>query len=536
MKDSTSTIAGFVALWMFSACGGGGASGSVDSASAGGTSSVGVPDASGAPAEGVCSGSGGASGAPMDGGLGAPIVITSAEGSYWQQGQPIEVADGKADVTVNDCLEAQTWEGFGGCFTELGWVYLSTLSQTDRDEAIRLLFGPDGARFAWARVPIGGNDYVLGHYTLDDTGDDVVPDAAETNRPPADPALDSFSIARDMNYLIPFIKAAQAVKPDLRFWAVPWTPPVWMKTGYTADDGAGGVAKRASYYEGGSMKGDDATLAAHARYFVSFVQAYQAQGIHVEMVAPQNEPGAQHTYPSCQWDKNTYVTFIGKHLGPALRGAGLDTKVMLGGSFDIRSDVDFVEAVLADPTAKSFCAVAGLGYEMVSPSNTSAIKSAGLPIWVSEHKAGNYPWKADYSEIAPNDLAYAIESWGLVRTAITSVGVSAYNAWHMVLDKAGKNIDVSSPWAQDSLLVADGEQLIPTPVYYVFRHLSRFVAPGAKVVGTSGGDAVAFKNPDGSLVVVLYHSGSAKTMTVAIGGKKLQFQAPGKGFVTLVKP
>ncbi len=73
-----------------------------------------------------------------------------------------------------------------------------------------------------------------------------------------------------------------------------------------------------------------------------------------------------------------------------------------------------------------------------------------------------------------------------------------------------------------------------TPAYYVFRHFSQFVAPGATVVGTTGGDAVAFKNPDGSIVAIAYNSGSAKTMTVAIANKKLQFAMPGNGWATVV--
>jgi glucosylceramidase len=93
------------------------------------------------------------------------------------------VANGNADVTVDDSSEAQTWEGFGGCFTELGWNHLSTLSQADRDQAIQLLFGSEGARFAWGRIPIGGNDYVASRHTLDDTGDDVIPNSTEANRP-----------------------------------------------------------------------------------------------------------------------------------------------------------------------------------------------------------------------------------------------------------------------------------------------------------------------------------------------------------------
>ena len=51
---------------------------------------------------------------------------------------------------------------------------------------------------------------------------------------------------------------------------------------------------------------------------------------------------------------------------------------------------------------------------------------------------------------------------------------------------------------------------------------------------TTGGDAVAFKNPDGSLVAVMYNSGSSvSNYTVAIGGKKLQFSMPANGWATV---
>jgi glucosylceramidase len=534
--------------------GGSQSGGSVGVAGSGGgsTGTTATPIGTGGASEGAGSGTGGVGGvtnwsgsagaagagdAVVAGGSSVALVITSAEGSYWQQGQATEVTSGNADVTVNDSSEAQTWEGFGGAFTELGWVYLSRLSQVNQDQAISLLFGSEGARFTWGRLPIGGNDFVTSHYTLDDTGDDVIPDSSEANRPPVDLALSKFSIDRDLQNLIPYVKAALAVNPNIRFWAVPWTPPVWMKTGFKADDDNGGAAKRPSYYDGGSMKSDAAILAAHAQYFVRFVRAYKEQGINIELVAPQNEPVGNHTYPSCMWDATTYTSFIGEHLGPALSSAGLSTKVMLGGSFDSSQDTAFVRAVLADSTAKGYCAVAGVGYDMANPSKVSAIQSSGLPIWVSEHKAGNYPWnKATYKTTAPNDMAYAIETWGLIRDAITTVGVTAYNAWHMVLDKTGKNIDASNEWAQDSLLVADFGQLTATPAYYVFRHFSRFVEPGAKVVATNGSNAVAFKNPDTSLVVVLYNSGTARTMTIAVRGRKLQFAAPGNGFVTLVNP
>jgi glucosylceramidase len=69
----------------------------------------------------------------------------------------------------------------------------------------------------------------------------------------------------------------------------------------------------------------------------------------------------------------------------------------------------------------------------------------------------------------------------------------------------------------------------------VFRHLSQYVEPGAKVVSTSGGDALAFKNADGSIVAVLYSS-SGGSQVVSIGTKKISFSMSGGGWATVVVP
>ena len=56
----------------------------------------------------------------------------------------------------------------------------------------------------------------------------------------------------------------------------------------------------------------------------------------------------------------------------------------------------------------------------------------------------------------------------------------------------------------------------------------------SKVVATRGGDALGFKNPDGSVVAVVRNAGAARTATVAIAGKKLQFGIPADGWATIV--
>ena len=105
----------------------------------------------------------------------------------------------------------------------------------------------------------------------------------------------------------------------------------------------------------------------------------------------------------------------------------------------------------------------------------------------------------------------------------------------MVLDKGGKGIDNTRVWAQSALLVVDSGQITPTPAYYVCHHVSGYVAPQAKRIdATAGGDAIAFENPDGSVVAILYKSGAANNnYAVSICGKTLQFAMPASGWATI---
>ena len=512
---------------------GGGAGGKASGgATAGATGAGGV--------QGGATGSGGST----TGGGGATTpstaLVTSTNGTWTTSGTWTEATSGTADVTVSDTT-AQNWEGFGGCFNEMGWNQLSTSAL--QTEALGLLFGTDGAHFTMGRIPIGASDYAMSRYSLDDPASDNDPAASSSgsNRPAADTAMANFKIDRDTQKLIPYVQAALAVNPNLRLWASPWTPPPWMKTGYKTDDGSGGTAKKPSYYDGGSMVAgtSNANLTAYAQYYTKWVQAYKDKNINIEMVSPQNEPGYDQNYPSCLWDKATYVSWI-NILGPAMKA--LNVKVMLGtlsnAGDNSRNDLDIATAVMADSTAKNIVTVAGVQWGVLDKVN-GGTTIGGLPIWATEHKCGNYPWNPSgvpkyVASAAPNDQAYGLESWGYIRDAINKGKVTAYNAWNMVLDNVGKGIDTSRDWAQDSLLTVSGGKITKTQAYYVFRHFSQFVDAGATVVKTSGSaDSVAFKNPDGSLVAVVYSSAAKSNYMVAIGGKKLQFSIPAGGWATV---
>jgi glucosylceramidase len=240
----------------------------------------------------------------------------------------------------------------------------------------------------------------------------------------------------------------------------------------------------------------------------------------------------------------------------------INVKIMLGTMSNngdevrnaVRKDTDIADAVLADSTAKSFLSVAGAQWGVLQAVN-GGYNFGGLPVWATEHKCGNYPWvtsasaasatepaiPAYNSSKAPNDLAYAQESWFYIRRAIAVGKVTAYNAWNMVLDTMGLGNDTTRDWKQNALLVVDSGKLVKTPTYWVFRHASQFTSEGGgKVVSTTAGtgvESLGFKNADGSLVAVVYNSGAAKSnFIVSIGGKKVQFAMPEKGWATVYVP
>jgi glucosylceramidase len=461
------------------------------------------------------------------------LLITSGPGAYWQTNGTLTTAtSGNATVTVNDGTAMQTFQGFGGAFNEDGWSYLSMLSATDSSHAIQLLFdAANGAHFVMGRIPMGASDYATSRYTDDETSGDT--------------AMKNFSISRDMMYLIPYVKAAQGSNSGLTFWGSPWTPPTWMKTTSGSVSGTSCKLVGSTMFDGGCMMDVAANLTGYAQYFVKWIQAYAAQGITIGAIAPQNEPNYAQGYPSALWTPALYTKFIDMYLSPALSAANLNTKIMLGtmsnGDNGQQSlDLMVVTNVMADSMAKNIVKLVGLQWGMLDiyEQNPSWLPISGLPVWATEHKCGNYPWNPAgspaYVEPAPNDQAYGVESWGYIRNAIKA-GVTAYNAWNMVLDVEGKGNDTTRQWSQDSLLVVNtsSKTLTITPAYYVFRHVSQYVQPGATVVATSGGDAIAFKNPDGTIVTVMYNSGAASTYTLAVGGKKLQFAMPSNGWATV---
>lgn len=148
--------------------------------------------------------------------------VMSQENNYWNEQELSTTeweegnhADLYIDVDENITYQEMAEDVWGGCFSERGWHKLQMLTEEERNRVLDLLFDPeekDGLQLTMGRIPIGSNDYAMDLYSLDEVEDDY--------------DLSEFSIDRDRQMLIPYIKEALKRQPDLKLWASPWVSAV----------------------------------------------------------------------------------------------------------------------------------------------------------------------------------------------------------------------------------------------------------------------------------------------------------------------
>lgn len=448
----------------------------------------------------------------------APPATAAGTVHHWQTSAAGDRLTAKADLTFATSTSAPTIEidptryyqaidGFGGAFNEAGWAALTTaaVSPAQRSAVIEALFDPvNGAGFTLTRTPMGSNDFALTHYSYSDL-------PSGTDFP-----LNGFSIAHDEQYLIPYIQAAQA-EGDFRIMASPWTAPAWMKTNNSLVGGGSVIAPSvdARYYQ------------AYALYFAKYVEAYAGYGIAVDDVSIQNEPQNPALFESTLFTPQQMADFVADYLGPAFDARDVGARIRI---YEHNQDTwTYPVQVLADSGVLPY--VAGVnfhpyecdfGQQYCAAPNLDLFAQAapGYSTWQSEHTDLDVPDPSDYA----GDARWA----RLIVDAMTH-GQSGYLYWNMVLDEDGGPVSDLSD-SQEPLVVVDssGSTAVVSymPKYYHLAHFSKFVRPGAYRIGATGGATgdqlsyVAFKNPDGTEVLVVVNSASSsRQLTVGEQGQ-----------------
>ena len=433
----------------------------------------------------------------------------------WQNEHNVTVSKAqnqvKYDVLITSYKE-QTIDGFGGCFNELGWDALNLLDSQKKQEVLNSLFHPtEGVCFTYCRTPIGGNDFSRNWYSLNDTEGDF--------------KMKNFSIERDKEALIPYLKSALAINPDMKLWACPWSPPTWMKTTrhYATKPGDHNDLK-----DENQVAADDhfiqekKYLDAHALYLSKYIKAYRKEGINVSMLQFQNEPYSRQQWPNCLWTPEAMRNFIANHLGPLFKKELPNVELWLGTLNCNR--MEDVNHIMNDPKARKYIKGIGLQWEGKDIIAEIHRKYPKIRLMQTENECGGgtFDWGA------------AEHTFDLIRKYIGG-GANAYMYWNMVLQDKGTS---TWGWSQNAMIVIDSKtkQINYTPEFYVMKHLSHYVKPGDHKLKTLGQDEnlLAFRNKERkTIILVANKEKKKKNMTVSINGNVLNLSLKPKSFNTL---
>ena len=418
------------------------------------------------------------------------------------------------DIVINSKDTRQRIDGWGGCFNELGWKALMTLDSSKRAQIINGLFGTNGLNFNIGRIPVAASDYALNWYSYNET--------------PNDFNMSKFSIDRDKEMMIPYIKAAQRVNPSINFWASPWSPPSWMKVN---NHYACIPSKYNDLPESKSVKLlkeqfilKPAYLKSYALYLSKFLQAYHNESIDVSALHVQNEPFHYATFPGCVWSAKSMGLFITDYLRPELKKKSIETGIWYGTINN--GSMEGFEDALNDPKVRA--TIKGVGVQWAGKNALKDLRQRypNLKFVQTESECGNgsFDWKA---------AEYTFE---LIKFYLDN-GVSSYTYWNMVLNDTGQS---SWGWKQNALITVNPvtHEVIYTPEYYLFKHLSYFVKAGSFKLSQQGPfeHTLAFKNQEGKIVLFIHNPYDyIKTVVVKIDNETVSVTLQPKSFNTLLQ-
>lgn len=433
------------------------------------------------------------------GGTTVNVWLTTSDGSNQLTAQPglTFISDSQnadsSTIDVNEHQQFQQMDGFGAAVTDSSaWLMYTRMSTSQRNDLMKRLFDPaNGVGISFVRIPMGASDFsVNGPYSYDDL-------------PPGqtDPTLSKFSINHDTAYIIPILKQALALNPSLKFMANPWSPPAWMKTN-------GSMFGTSNGHIGTLIPSDYGPL---AQYFVKFIQAYQAQGIPIYAITPQNEPGyAPDNYPGMFFLAGDESNFIKNYLSPALNQADLHPRLI---PYDHNWDNPYyAKTLLGDPATNRD--IAGISWHCYAGSSTAMSDIHAL-----------YPTKDVYeTECATGASVTPISTSDLLMQSVQN-WAKTVELWNIALEA---NHGPHNGGCVDCLGVVTVDpntgNVTYSNDYYLIGQFSKFVVPGAYHIGANTLGSltdVAFKNPDGSKVVVAYNDGfRSRTFKVRWNGSQ----------------
>ncbi|MEQ0565178.1 glycoside hydrolase family 30 beta sandwich domain-containing protein [Amycolatopsis sp. NEAU-NG30] len=391
-------------------------------------------------------------------------------------------ASAATTVTVNGATTFQKIEGFG-ISEAFGMANaIRGLGATARQQALDLLFSTtNGAGFSILRngIPSGS-------------------DSIEPRSPGSPSATPTYvwnpnSDATDQGQLW-LAKQAKNTYGVTNFYDNAWAPPGYMKTD-GSDSGRGPLCG----VPGATCASGD-WRQHYANYLVQHAKFWASAGLTPSATGFVNEPSQGSGFGSMQFTPAQAVNFLSV-LGPAMKASGLPTKIACCDLLGFNQLPSYVSAVTGNAAAN---AATGLftahGY---SGAPTSPVSTGGRSVWQSEWSVNGNTWDGSWDGGGPADGFHWAQQ---VHTALAGANVNAFLYFW----------GISTTSHDSSLIGLRGSTLTPAKRYYALANYSRFIRPGATRISATGSGSLAasaYRNPDGSVVVVLLNSGTGSVAT-----------------------
>jgi len=414
----------------------------------------------------------------------------------WRQGSGQRSAE---TIALNPEKKFQEILGFGAAFTDASCYMFNQLSADSREQLFHELFHPSELGLNVCRTCIGASDYSTEVYSFDEGA--------------PDPNLKRFSIDHDRAYLLPSLRQARQVNPDLFLFATPWSPPGWMK----ANGSMLGGSMRKKYY------------ASYAQYFMKFLQAYAAEGVSIQAVTSQNEVDTDQDgrMPACLWGQEYEIEFVKGHLGPVLRASGIPTKIwLLDHNYNLWGRVI---CELDDPEVRKYTnAVAWHGYAG-DVSMVAKVRDA--------HPDAEMHWTEGGPDYTSPDYATDWAKWGSTFTGALRNWCQSITGWNLALDEQGRPNIGPFPCGGVVTVNSQTKEITRSGQYWAFAHFSRLIRRGAHRFDSQSTlaniDHVACENPDGQKALVLTNTATARPVVLQMGTMTAALTLPDDSVTTL---
>lgn len=390
-------------------------------------------------------------------------------------------------ITVDAAQTFQTMDGFGFALTGSSAYLINHLSESKKQALLQELFSNDSTAISisYLRISLGASDLSPSVFSYDDITSGTT-----------DTALAQFSIAKEMYDLVPILKKILAINPNIKILSCPWSAPTWMKT----NNSFYGGSLLPQYYN------------AYARYFVKYIQAMQAEGIPIDAITPQNEPLNAYNNPSMLMPATAQDSFIKFNLGPAFAAANIQTKIII---YDHNCDVpNYPISILDDPDANPYIDGSAFHLYLGDISALTTVHNAHPDknlYFTEQFTDGNGTFSGDLSWHIKNLIVGASRNWS--KNVIE---------WNLAADaNYGPHTVGGCGTCQGALTI--GVDYSRNVSYYIIAHASKFVPAGSiRIASNNSGSLynVAFKRPDGKIVLIVLNEGSsAQSFNIKYAGK-----------------